>query len=91
VNYNPLSLARLVLLQLVMIEKRSGCPINLALEVLGDRWSLIVNRPPQHLGAHVFAIGRGLPGWVRFAGDETGPVPGGIRPAERPGGAGTPP
>jgi DNA-binding HxlR family transcriptional regulator len=25
-----------------MIEKRSGCPINLALEVLGDRWSLIV-------------------------------------------------
>jgi DNA-binding HxlR family transcriptional regulator len=31
-------------LQLVMIEKRSGCPINLALEVLGDRWSLIVIR-----------------------------------------------
>ena len=27
-----------------MIEKRSGCPINLALEVLGDRWSLIVIR-----------------------------------------------
>lgn len=27
-----------------MIEKRSGCPINLALEVLGDRWSLIVVR-----------------------------------------------
>ena len=32
------------ILQLVMIEKRSGCPINLALEVLGDRWSLIVIR-----------------------------------------------
>lgn len=31
-------------LQLVMIENRSGCPINLALEVLGDRWSLIVIR-----------------------------------------------
>ena len=27
-----------------MLEKRSGCPINLALEVLGDRWSLIVIR-----------------------------------------------
>ena len=27
-----------------MIEKRSGCPINLALEVLGDRWSPIVIR-----------------------------------------------
>ena len=27
-----------------MIEKRSGCPINLALELLGDRWSLIVIR-----------------------------------------------
>ena len=27
-----------------MIESRSGCPINLALEVLGDRWSLIVIR-----------------------------------------------
>jgi DNA-binding HxlR family transcriptional regulator len=25
-------------------EKRSGCPINLTLEVLGDRWSLIVIR-----------------------------------------------
>ena len=27
-----------------MIEKRSGCPIDLALEVVGDRWSLIVIR-----------------------------------------------
>ncbi len=27
-----------------MIQHRSGCPINLALEVLGDRWSLIVIR-----------------------------------------------
>lgn len=25
-------------------DKRSGCPINLALETLGDRWSLIVIR-----------------------------------------------
>jgi DNA-binding HxlR family transcriptional regulator len=27
-----------------MATTRSGCPINLALEVLGDRWSLIVIR-----------------------------------------------
>jgi DNA-binding HxlR family transcriptional regulator len=27
-----------------MIEKRSGCPINLTLEMLGDRWSLIIIR-----------------------------------------------
>lgn len=26
------------------IEKRSGCPINLTMEVLGDRWSLIIIR-----------------------------------------------
>jgi DNA-binding HxlR family transcriptional regulator len=26
------------------IEQRSGCPINLTMEVLGDRWSLIVIR-----------------------------------------------
>jgi DNA-binding HxlR family transcriptional regulator len=28
----------------VTIEARSGCPINLTLEMLGDRWSLIVIR-----------------------------------------------
>lgn len=27
-----------------MSDQRSGCPINLTLEVLGDRWSLIVVR-----------------------------------------------
>ena len=27
-----------------MTEQRSGCPINLTLEVLGDRWSLIIIR-----------------------------------------------
>lgn len=26
------------------IELRSGCPINLTMEVLGDRWSLIIIR-----------------------------------------------
>jgi DNA-binding HxlR family transcriptional regulator len=29
---------------LLNMEPRSGCPINLTLEVLGDRWSLIVIR-----------------------------------------------
>ncbi len=28
----------------IRTERRSGCPINLTLEVLGDRWSLIVIR-----------------------------------------------
>ncbi len=27
-----------------MDERRSGCPINLAVEVLGDKWSLVVVR-----------------------------------------------
>jgi DNA-binding HxlR family transcriptional regulator len=31
-------------LEIVMEEPRSGCPINLALEVLGDRWSLVIIR-----------------------------------------------
>lgn len=26
------------------IERRSGCPINLTMEVLGDRWSLVIIR-----------------------------------------------
>jgi DNA-binding HxlR family transcriptional regulator len=26
------------------VERRSGCPINLAVELLGDRWSLVVLR-----------------------------------------------
>jgi DNA-binding HxlR family transcriptional regulator len=31
-------------MQAVMMTARSGCPINLTLEALGDRWSLIVIR-----------------------------------------------
>jgi len=27
-----------------VVERRSGCPINLSLEVIGDRWSLLVIR-----------------------------------------------
>jgi DNA-binding HxlR family transcriptional regulator len=27
-----------------MLDNRSGCPINLTMEVIGDRWSLVVIR-----------------------------------------------
>ena len=42
----------------VKTERRSGCPINLTLEMLGDRWSLIVIRDVmfgnrRHFGALV--------------------------------------
>lgn len=33
---------------------RSGCPINLALEVLGDRWSLLILRDMIFGGARRF-------------------------------------
>lgn len=33
---------------------RSGCPINLALEVLGDRWSLIILRDMIFAGKRTF-------------------------------------
>ena len=29
---------------LVMSDQRSGCPINLSVELLGDRWSLVILR-----------------------------------------------
>ncbi|MBN9272137.1 MAG: helix-turn-helix transcriptional regulator [Mesorhizobium sp.] len=28
----------------MMLDRRSGCPINLSLEVFGDRWSLVILR-----------------------------------------------
>jgi DNA-binding HxlR family transcriptional regulator len=34
--------------------RRSGCPINLAVEVLGDRWSLVVLRDVMFGGRHYF-------------------------------------
>jgi hypothetical protein len=33
-----------------MNAPRSGCPINLTLEALGDRWSLIQAGPPGPRG-----------------------------------------
>jgi DNA-binding HxlR family transcriptional regulator len=35
-------------------EHRSGCPINLSLEVLGDRWSLLVLRDMMFAGKRHF-------------------------------------
>jgi DNA-binding HxlR family transcriptional regulator len=35
-------------------EHRSGCPINLAVEVLGDRWSLVVLRDVMFGGRRYF-------------------------------------
>jgi DNA-binding HxlR family transcriptional regulator len=32
------------MIQLMKNDQRSGCPINLTMEVLGDRWSLIILR-----------------------------------------------
>lgn len=37
-----------------MSDPRSGCPINLTLEVLGDRWSLVVIRDMMFGNRHYF-------------------------------------
>ena len=38
-----------------MTEKRSGCPINMTVELLGDRWSLLVIRDVMFADRHTFA------------------------------------
>jgi DNA-binding HxlR family transcriptional regulator len=35
-------------------ERRSGCPISTALEVLGDSWSLLIVRDLMFKGLHTF-------------------------------------
>ncbi len=35
-------------------SERSGCPINLALEVLGDRWSLLILRDVIFAGRRTY-------------------------------------
>lgn len=35
---------QLVVLKMMQESQRSGCPINLTLEILGDRWSLLIIR-----------------------------------------------
>jgi hypothetical protein len=37
-----------------MPEHRSGCPINLATEVLGDKWSLVILRDLMFGDPHYF-------------------------------------
>jgi DNA-binding HxlR family transcriptional regulator len=34
--------------------RRSGCPINIALELLGDSWSLLIIRDVMFRGLHTF-------------------------------------
>ncbi|MGH9476915.1 MAG: winged helix-turn-helix transcriptional regulator [Terriglobales bacterium] len=34
--------------------RRSGCPVNISLEVLGDRWSLLIVRDLMVRGFHTF-------------------------------------
>jgi DNA-binding HxlR family transcriptional regulator len=35
-------------------KRRSGCPLNASVEVLGDRWSLLIIRDMMLLGYHSF-------------------------------------
>ncbi len=35
-------------------KRRSGCPLNASVEMLGDRWSLLIIRDMMLLGSHTF-------------------------------------
>jgi DNA-binding HxlR family transcriptional regulator len=35
-------------------KRRSGCPVSIALEILGDRWSLLIIRDLMVRGLHTF-------------------------------------
>jgi DNA-binding HxlR family transcriptional regulator len=35
-------------------DRRSGCPLNASVEMLGDRWSLLIIRDMMLLGNHTF-------------------------------------
>ncbi len=35
-------------------KRRSGCPLNASVEMLGDRWSLLIIRDMMLLGAHTY-------------------------------------
>jgi len=49
-----------------LAEPRSGCPINLTLETLGDRWSLLIIQGLARHGPQGFnALADGLPGISR--------------------------
>ena len=36
------------------IRDRSGCPLNASVEMLGDRWSLLIIRDMMLQGAHTY-------------------------------------
>ncbi len=36
------------------VKRRSGCPLNASVEMLGDRWSLLIIRDMMLGGAHTF-------------------------------------
>lgn len=38
-----------------LAQQRSGCPINMSVELLGDRWSLLVIRDVMFADRHTFA------------------------------------
>jgi len=38
-----------------VVHARSGCPINMTVELVGDRWSLLVIRDIMVAGRHTFA------------------------------------
>lgn len=38
-----------------MVQARSGCPINMTVELVGDRWSLLVIRDIMFADRHTFA------------------------------------
>jgi len=44
----------LVMRKKVPPERRSGCPLNASVEMLGDRWSLLIIRDMMLRGAHTY-------------------------------------
>lgn len=38
----------------LLAKRRSGCPVNVSLEILGDRWSLLIVRDLMVRGYHTF-------------------------------------
>jgi DNA-binding HxlR family transcriptional regulator len=48
----------------VKLRRRSGCPVSISLEIIGDRWSLLIIRDLMVRGLHTFkefqASGEGI-------------------------------
>jgi hypothetical protein len=56
-------------------EPRSGCPINAAIEVFGDRWSLLVLRDIVFGDSNKAAPRSGKSSWTSFATRTSAPDP----------------